>query len=513
MGWDAEVEEIRRRRTLAAGMGGAEGLARQRAKGYLDIRQRIAGLVDADSFRELGPAAGATEPDGGFTPANFLLGFAELNGRPCIVGGEDFTVRGGSPNPAGLRKSTYIEDLACHYRIPLVRLHQGGGGSVTGAGGKGASGPVGGSVAERPRFHSLARTLAMVPVATAALGAVAGLPAARLVASHFAVMTEASQILVAGPAVVERALGEDMSKEELGGPEIHAKNGVVDAVAPDEAGAFELIRRFLSYLPQNVWSLAEDDDLGDDPDRREEKLIRVVPRNRRIAFDMREVIAAIVDGGVFFELMRAYGPGQIVGFARLAGQAIGLLSNDSRYYAGAMTADGARKVRRLIEICDTFHLPVVSLVDEPGFMLGEAAERLGTIRPGTSAVLAAAECTAPWASVIVRKSYGVAGAAHYGPDAYVLAWPSAEMGPLPLEGGVAVAFRREIAAADDPDAMRQELEAAMAARLSPFPREDSFALHAVIDPRETRPALCEWIGRIRPLLPSLAGPCRFGFRP
>ena len=513
MSWEAEVEEIRRRRELAKGMGGPRGLERQQAKGLLNIRERIDGLADPESFRELGPSAGASEPDRGFTPANYLVGFARMNGRPCIIGGEDFTVRGGSPNPAGLRKSTYIEELACHYRVPLVRLHEGGGGSVTGVGGKGSGGPVGSSVADRPRFQSVARTLAMVPVATAGLGAVAGLPAARLVASHFAVMSENSQVLVAGPAVVDRALGESKSKEELGGPEIHARNGVVDAVAADEAGAFELIRQFLSYMPQNVWSLAETDDLGDDADRREEKLISIVPRDRRRAFNMRKVIEAVVDGGVFFEMMRSYGPGQIVGLARLGGQPVGILSNDGRYYAGAMTADGARKVRRLIEICDTFHLPVVSFVDEPGFMIGEAAERLGTIRPGTSAVLAAAECTSPWASVIVRKSYGVAGAAHYGPDAYVLAWPSAEMGPLPLEGGVAVAFRREIEAAEDPEAKRAELEAEMAARLSPFPREESFAMHAVIDPRETRPALCEWIERVRPLLLSLLGPRTFGFRP
>ena len=513
MSWEAEVEEIRRRRELARGMGGPEVLARRDSKGLLSIRERIDGLADADSFRELGPSAGASEADGGFTPANYLVGFAKMNGRPCVIGGEDFTVRGGSPNPAGLRKSTYIEELACHYRIPLVRLHEGGGGSVTGAGGKGSSGPVGASVADRPRFQSVARALASVPVASAALGAVAGRPAARLVASHFAVMSENSQVLVAGPAVVDRALGEGKSKEELGGPEIHAKNGVVDAVAANEAGAFELIRRFLSYMPQNVWSLAEIDDLGDDADRTEDKLISIVPRDRRHAFDMRKIIEAVVDGGVFLEMMRPYGPGQIVGLARLGGQPVGILSNDGRYYAGAMTADGARKVRRLIEICDTFHLPVVSLVDEPGFMIGEAAERLGTIRPGTSAVLAAAECTSPWASVIVRKSYGVAGAAHYGPDAYVLAWPSAEMGPLPLEGGVAVAFRREVAAAEGPDAMRAKLEAEFAARLSPFPREESFAMHAVIDPRETRPALCEWIDRVRPLLPHLLGPRTFGFRP
>ncbi len=471
-------------------------------------------MLDADSFAEHGPSAGVAEEDGSFTPGNYVLGFGEIGGRLCVVGGEDFTVRGGSPNPAGLRKSVYAEELACHYRVPLVRLHEGAGGSVTGARGKGASGPIGDPVFHRPRFQSVAQAMASVPVATAALGAVAGLPAARLVASHYSVMTrETAQILVAGPAVVERALGTAISKEDLGGAQVHGANGVVDQVVADEAEAFAQIRRFLSYMPQNVWELAPLVDTGDPPERAEEALLSVVPRDRRRPFDMRKVIQAVVDVGSYFEIGRAYGPGQITGLARLKGQTVGILGNDCRFYAGAMTAAGARKVRRLIELCDAFHLPVLSLVDEPGFMIGPEAEEEGAIRYGTAAVLAAAECTAPWASVIVRKSYGVAQAAHYGPDAYVLAWPSAEMGALPVEGGVAVAFGREIAEATDPEARRRELEEEMANRLSPFPRDESFAFHALIDPRQTRAMLCRWIDWTAPLLPGLLGPRRFGIRP
>ena len=178
-----------------------------------------------------------------------------------------------------------------------------------------------------------------------------------------------------------------------------------------------------------------------------------------------------------------------------------------------MTADGAHKVRRFVELCETFHLPIVSFVDEPGFMIGSAAEKAGTIRFGTAAALTVALSTVPWASIVVRRSFGVAQTAHYGPDGYVLAWPSAEMGALPVEGGVAVAYHKEIAAAADPDAKRRELEEEAAARQSAFPRAESFSVHDLIDPRDTRPMLCDWIDWIQPILPSLMGPKSFPVRP
>ena len=520
MAWDEEIREIHRKRKLAKTLGGEEGVARQHKKGRLTIRERINGLLDQDSFRELGMGAGSAYRDEGgnvtqFLPANFVLGFGKIEGRDCIIGGEDFTLRGGSPNAAGLRKSIYAEDLALEYKMPLIRLHEGGGGSVTGTGGeKGAPATVGSPVFEAPRFRAVAKTMNTVPVATAALGPVAGLPASRLVSSHFCVMTkDTAQVLVAGPAVVERALGEKLTKEQLGSAAIHTRNGVADNVADDEIDAFAQIRRFLSYMPRNVWELVPDQDIGDPLDRVEEELATIVPRDRRQPYDMRKLIALVADNNSFFEMGRKFGPGQIVGFARMNGQSVGIFGNDCRYYAGSMTAAGAQKVRKFVETCETFHIPIIALVDEPGFMIGREAEKAGTIKFGTAAVLAVADSSVPWASVVIKKSYGVAAAAHYGNNAYKLLWPSAEMGALPLEGGVAVAFGREIAAAKDPDAKRNELENMMAARLSPFPRAESFSAHDVIDPRETRPMLCEWLDRVRPLLPQLLGPTRFPMRP
>jgi len=513
MSWKPEADEIEKRRRLADQQGGAEAVGRQHAKGRLTIRERIAALLDEGSFEEVGAGAGATgentEPED-FTPANFVLGFGKIDGRRCVVGGEDFTLKGGSPSQAGLRKSVYTEELACQYRLPLIRLHEGAGGSVGGAGGNTMSAPV----YSAPRFRSVARALASVPVATAALGPVAGLPAARLVAAHFSVMArESAQVMIAGPAVVQRALGESISKEELGGAQVHTANGVVDNAGDDEADALRQIRAFLSYLPANVWELPPVSETADEPDRRAQELLEIVPRDRRKAFDMRRVLSLVLDEATFFEMGAGYGRSQITGLARLNGQPVGVWANDGRYLAGAMTANGAHKARRFIELCETFHLPILSFIDEPGFMIGSKAEREATIRHGTNAVLTSAMSRVPWACVMVRRSFGVAQVAHYGPDAYVLAWPSAESGALPVEGGVAVAYGREIAAAPDPDARRRELEEEMAARNSPFPRAEAFGVHELIDPRDTRPMLVRWVERIQPLLPPLLGPSAFTARP
>lgn len=521
--WRAEVEEVHRRRALAKAQGGPEGVARQRRRGLSTIRERIDGLLDAGSFREHGEGAGEPEHDDagrlvGFTPPNYVVGTGRIEGRPVVVGGEDFTLRGGSPNASGLRKSVYVEDLALKLKLPLVRFHEGGGGSVTGAGRRG---PAGEPVLARNRFLSMARTLETAPVAAVAVGAVAGMPAARLCAAHFSVMTRSSQVLVGGPALVERAVGERASKEELGGPDVHLPNGVVHNLAEDEADAFAQVRAFLGYLPPNVWELppaapaadgldgpggADAPEAPDDPGRTEEALLDIVPRDRRKPFDMRRLIRLVLDHGSWFEMGRRFGPGQITGLARLAGHPVGVLGNDGRHYAGAMTAEGAQKVRRFAELCDRFHLPVVSFVDEPGFMIGRDAERAGTIRHGTEAILAVMRTRVPWASVMVRKSYGVAAAAHYGPYGTVFSWPSVEQGALPLEGGVAVAFGREIAAAEDPEARRRALEAAFAAKQSPFPRAESFSVQELLDPRETRPALAEWLDLVRPSLRLLLPP-------
>ena len=516
MSWDQEVQELERRRHLAKQQGGAEGIARQHARGRLTIRERIDALLDAGTFEEHGKATATPDYDDddqltGFVPANYVVGFGKIASRRVVVGGEDFTLKGGSPNAAGLRKSVYAEHLAVQYKAPLVRMLEGGGGSVKGGAKRGT---VGEPVYAAPRFRVIADAMGQVPIASIAAGAVAGFPAGRLVASHFSVMTRhTAQILIGGPALVERALGVKLSKDALGGAHVHAKSGIVDNVAEDEEDAFAQTRQFLSYLPSHVGERAPRSESNDDPERMEPALLSAVPRDANTAFDMREIVRMVVDMDSFFEIGAGYGPSQIAGLARLDGQPVGVLANDCRVYAGAMTAQAAQKYRRFVEMCDTFHLPIVNFVDQPGFMIGPEAERAGTIRYGMAAVCAAAQASVPWASIQVHKGFGVATAAHYAPNAYVLAWPSVETGALPLEGGVAVAFRRQLEAAADPAAQREALENRLRAARSPFPRAESFAVHELIDPRETRPALCRWIDWIQPLLDDLKGPTTFSMRP
>ncbi|MBQ63293.1 MAG: propionyl-CoA carboxylase [Gammaproteobacteria bacterium] len=518
MSWQEEVREIEQRRELSKQQGGEESIAKQHAKGRLTIRERIDALVEKGSFEEHGEGAGFAEKAGDgsiedFAPANYVVGFGDIKGRRMVVGGEDFTLKGGSPNGAGLRKSVYAEELAVQFKVPLIRMLEGGGGSVAGSGGKRPT-TVGSPVYSEPRFKIIAQAMNEVPVVSGAMGPVAGFPAGRLVASHFSVMVkETAQVLVAGPALVDRALGVSLTKEELGGWKVHTRSGIVDNAAESESEAFEQMRMFLSFMPQNIWNIPDRLHSDDDPNRADEALMSVVPKDGRIPFDMREVITRVMDKGSFFEIAPFFGQGQIIGLARLNGAVVGIIANDCVHFAGAMTSQGSQKAKKMMELCDTFHIPIVNFMDEPGFMIGPDAEKAATIRYGMSAVAAAVQSTVPWATIAVHKSFGVASAAHFAPNTFKLAWPSWEMGALPVEGGVAVAFHREIAAADDPAAKRRELEEKLMQDRSPFPMMESFAIHELIDPRQTRAKLCRWIEWVQPLLEELKGPVTWGMRP
>ncbi|MBA59489.1 MAG: propionyl-CoA carboxylase [Gammaproteobacteria bacterium] len=507
-----------RRKELSKQQGGPAAIAKQHSKGRLTIRERISRFLDDGSFKEHGEGAGFAKLDihgeiEDFSPANYVVGVGKVEDRLLVVGGEDFTLKGGSPNAAGLRKSVYAEELAIYLRVPLCRFLEGGGGSVSNPDGAKPS-TVGSPVFAEPRFKIIADALSQIPVVSAALGPVAGFPAGRLVSSHFSVMVKGiSQVMVGGPALVERALSHTVTKEELGGWKVHSKSGLVDNVAESEGDAMEMMQRFLAYLPDNVWSISSRGPANDSRHRADEELLNIVPRDNRRPFDMRKVINLVLDRDSFFEIQPLYGRGSITGFARLLGRPVGVIGNDCRYYAGSMTAEGAQKTRKMIELCDTFHLPIVNFLDEPGFMIGPVAESTACIRYGMAAVSAATQSVVPWATIAIHKSFGVASAAHFAPNTYKLAWPSYEMGALPVEGGVAVAFHREISEADNPEEKRRELETKLLDNRSPLPLMESFALHELIDPRHTREKLCDWIDWIEPSLENLKGPVSWGYRP
>jgi acetyl-CoA carboxylase carboxyltransferase component len=313
------------------------------------------------------------------------------------------------------------------------------------------------------------------------------------------------------------AMGEAPDKEELGGARMQARAGAVDNVATSEDEALEQVRRFLSYLPDNVWEAPPLSARDDPPERREEELLSIVPRDPRRPYKMRRILEAVFDRGSPFELGAAFGPPTITCLARLGGRPVGVLASDPEHYGGGVTADAAEKTARFVDTCDQFHLPVVNLVDVPGFVIGTSAERAGTIRRGARGLFSVVQASVPWVSVLVRKVYGVAGAGHGDGSRLNLrfAWPSGNWGSLPLAGGVEAAYRRELAAAADPVALRAEIESRLAAVTSPFRTAERFSVEEIIDPRDTRPILCDWAERAHELVRHelRAGPKARGPRP
>ncbi len=493
-------------------MGGPENVARQHQADRLTVRERIDRLLDSGSFHEIGALAGkATYDDNGqlsaITPSNFVVGTGRIDGQRVVVGGDDFTVRGGAADARVGDKMGYGERLALGMRMPMIRLVDGtgGGGSVK------TLEMIGFSYV--PVMHSweaVVRLMGAVPVVAACLGPVAGLGAVRVATSHFSVMVKhSSQLFVAGPPVVERGIGQKVNKEELGGAHIHAhQSGMMDREDDSEDEAYAAIRRLLSYHQSKVWKKHVRRDSDDDPARREAGLLSIIPRDRRQTYDVRHLLRMILDRESFFEMGQYYGTPLVTGLARLDGHPIGVIANDPRQGGGAPDMPACEKMTRFVELCDTFHLPVANFVDNPGFLIGTAAEQAGTARFGARALATVFQAEIPWISILLRRVYGVAGAAHGNVDRLNLryAWPSGDWGSLPIEGGVQAAYRREIEAAPDPDARRREIEDRLNAVRSPFRTAEAFGIEEIIDPRDTRPLLCEWVHTAYELLPSQLGP-------
>ncbi len=518
MSWKPELDELQRRTEMALQMGGADKVRRQHDAGRLTVRERIGRLVDGGSFHEVGALAGVgVYDDSGaltaVTPANCVFGRARIDGRPVVVVGDDFSVRGGSADASIPNKPLMAEDMAAELRLPIVRIIEGsgGGGSVKTIETRGASNLPGGIGGTRGFWRTTAN-LAEVPVVGLGLGSVAGLGAARLASTHLSVMTRDSAMFVAGPPVVAR-LGQALEKKELGGADIQTRSGAVDVAVDSEDEAFAVARRFLSYLPASVHGLPPVQPCDDDPERADEMLMSAVPRDRRKVYKMRPIVETVVDRGSFFEVGRDFGRSIITGLARLAGQPVALLASDPYHYGGAWSAEACQKLVRHVDLAETFHLPVVYLMDCPGFMIGLEAERSATIRHGVRAMAAMNQCTVPWCTVIVRNAFGVAGAAHQPAGRLSLryAWLSANWGSLPLEGGIEAAYRAEIDAAADPQAKLAEIEARLNALRSPFRSAEKFWVEEIIDPRRTRALLCDFARLAEPL--RTPGRASFSMRP
>jgi len=519
IGWEAELAELRQRQALAREMGGKERVERQHKGGRLTVRERIDHLLDPGTFMEIGSIAGkATYNDKGdiidFMPGNCVFGRGTVDGRPVVVAGDDFTLRGGSADASIKGKPKMSEQLATRFRMPIIRLIEGsgGGGSVKTIETTGRANLPGG-LSESTAFDVIANQMAEVPVVGLGLGSVAGLGAARLVAAHYSVMVkEIAAVFVAGPPVVER-LGEPRTKQELGGWEIQLGCGAVDEAVATEDEAFDMARRFLSYLPSSIHDVPPRVKGWDDPDRGDDQLISVIPRVKKHAYLMRRIIASVFDKNSFFEMGRLFGRSIITGFAHLDGWPVAVMAGDPLFEGGAWNADACNKIIRFVDMAQTFHLPIVHLVDCPGFQVGLKAESSAVIRWGVRALSAINQTTVPWCSIVVRNCYGVGGLGHQPTGRLCIryAWPSGSWGSLPLEGGIEAAYRAEIDASDDPQAKLEEIEERLNRLRSPFRTAESFWIDEVIDPRDTRRLLCDFANLAAPL--RELGPSRFGMRP
>ena len=472
MGWQAEIDELKQRQALAYQMGGEAGIARQRKRGKLTVRERIEAVSDPESFREIGGLAGSATYENGrltaFVPANTVIGTATLNGRKVVLNAGDFTVRGGAADAAVGNKGGYAQRMAYDWRLPYVRLLDAAGGSVRTFEQIGRTYiPVSSST---PGIEQL---LCTVPVVSAVLGSVAGLPAVEACLSHFSVMVKGiSQVFPGGPPVVKAALGYDITKEELGDERTQIyEAGVIDNLADSEAEAFDMIRLFLSYLPANVWQLPPRGEFREDPARREEALLSVIPREKRRAYDPYALLGNVLDPDSLFEISPLYGRSRITALARINGYPVGVMAHNPRFLGSSMDMAAGQKVIRFLQLCDTFHLPMVYFADEPGFMVGLEAQKQGILRGGAKMICTTYRTRMPWISIVIRQLYGVAGQCHDRP------------------GGM---FKRVA---------------------SPFRTAEAFNIEDIIDPRDTRPTLCDFIETAQDVLRTQLGPSAVPYQP
>ncbi len=526
------------------------GVVRQRARGKLTCRERILLLLDEGSFREVGSVAGFASYDEegvitGFTPANSVGGWGKIDRRSVIVCADDFTSRGGHADGAIAAKSGYLDRLATEMRAPSLRLLDGssGGGSVAAMvpaqkkeGESHAKESSGAIKAGRPRVAGgggsylpghlgstmYTEQLSTIPVVNLLLGSVVGIGAAKAVLGHFSVMVrDIAQLFVAGPPVVTHAMGYDITKEELGGWHIHCTNGSVDNLAESEQEAMAMTRTFLSYLPSSVYEAppVRVPDASDPIDRREEELATLIARKRTTTFDIRKAIRLMADKDSFFEIGPLWGTDQVTGFVRFNGYPLGVIASDSQHVnGGALTADGCDKLTRHLDLCDLFHIPILNLIDNPGFAVGVEHEIASTIRKGAEWMIAFAQVQVPIFTVLMRRSFGVAGNNYATPrsrPSVRVVWPAADVGGIPPEGGIEAAYKRQLAEAEDPVALRAELDARIESARGPLGPLNKFQMEEMIDPRDTRRYICEWVENAYKVVsqPARLVPRALQFRP
>ena len=485
----ALVDDLEERRTRAALGGGAEKIAKQHEREKLTARERLALLIDEGTFVELGihgrPHFSQRALDGVDAPADGVItGYGKCDGRMIAVAAYDFTVMAGSMGMTGELKVTRLRDLALSKRMPFVWLLDSAGARIQEAVGSlfAGSGHL---------FREEVVMSGVIPQVAALMGPCAAGTAYIPGLADFVPMVKGrGSMALAGPYLVKAVTGEDVTQEELGGSKVHCrKSGVADLEVASDEECIQAIKDYLSYFPSNCEQPPPLKPTSDPVERADDDLLDVLPESNRKPWDMYELIRRIVDDGVWFDMKPQFAKTIITCLARIGGRPVGIVANQPKQLGGILENDSADKSARFINLCDAFGIPLLFLQDVPGFMVGTKVEQAGIIRHGAKMLYAVSRATVPKVTVVVRKAYGagyyvMCGKA-YEPD-LIVAWPSAEISVMGAEGAVNIVMRKQIEAAEDPDARRAELVAEYRKIIDPYIAAGNDLIDDIIDPRETR---------------------------
>jgi methylmalonyl-CoA decarboxylase subunit alpha len=494
--YEARVEELRRKRQKNLGMGGPDRIAKQHERGKLTVRERIDLLFDQGTFVELGLLA--QNRDGSDTaPADGVVtGHGDVDGRQVWVIAYDFTVMAGSMGAVGEQfKAARVRELALRYRKPIVWLLDSAGARIQEASGSTFAG-TGWLFADQVVMSGV------IPQVAAMLGpCAAGTAYIPGLADFVPMVKGTSSMALGGARLVKAATGEDVTDQDMGGSQVHChESGVGDNEVENDEECIATVRRFLSYLPSSNLQTPPVADTGDPADRLVDGLEKIVPVKPRAAYDVRKVVKAVFDGESWFEVKPTWARNIVIGFARAAGQAVGVVANQPMQKGGVLDSDAADKAARFIRMCDAFNVPLVYLMDVPGFLVGSQVEKDGIIRHGAKMLYATSEATVPKVTVIMRKAYGagyyVMNGKGYQPDT-IVAWPFAEISVMGPEGAVNIIFNKQIEASDNPEATRAQLMDAIRAQINPYLAAGWAMIDDVIDPAETRRVIVKGLEQAR----------------
>jgi acetyl-CoA carboxylase carboxyltransferase component len=483
------MRELRERAKLGGGKGRTE---KQHEQGKLTARERINTLLDSDSFVELDPFVVHRCTDFGMADKKVpgdgvVTGYGTIGGRLVYIFSQDFTVFGGSLGEMFAKKMCKLMDLAMKTGAPVIGLNDSGGARIQ----EGVASLAGyGDI-----FFKNVVASGVVPQLSIIMGPCAGGAVYSPAMTDFIIMVkDTSHMFITGPEVIKTVLGQEVNFEELGGALVHMQaSGVCHFMAENEQDCMEILKKLLSYLPSNTMEDPPVEETGDDPNRTDDRLEEIVPDDPDKPYDVKEVIASVVDNGEFLEVHPLWAPNIVVGFARLNGRSVGIIANQPKCFAGALDVNSSVKAARFIRFCDAFNIPIITFEDVPGFLPGVDQEHGGIIRHGSKLLFAYCEATVPKITVILRKAYGgaydVMGSKHSGADINY-AWPSAEIAVMGPAGAINIIFRREFEKAKDSEKKRKELTMEYREKFAnPYVAAEKGYIDDVIEPSQTRPKL------------------------